>query len=210
MTCKRVGKHEEAAEFAGDAWREAPGLARFNGTRRNERNQIAQERRANRLCFLRPGLCGPAERTGILRAGGVVLVGPELEQIPRSAPTHARVSAVQGNGRLGSFLSRPALLVREAGEGGGESFVPLEEELKAPALIGERLTAVAPLDRAVERFVRPAEGGGHRERIVEVGQRSIGKLPSRIEHSLRRLFDTLLLRIRRRVGPGEVVVDEFG
>jgi hypothetical protein len=88
--------------------------------------------------------------------------------------------------------------------------VPLEEELEAAALIGEGLGTVTAVDRAVECVVRPAEGGGHREWIVEVGQCRIRKLRPRIEHGLRRFFDALPLRIRRRVGPGIVVVDEAG
>lgn len=62
---------------------------------------------------------------------------------------------------------------RLGGEGGGELFVEVEEVFEAVSFGVEAVASVAGVDGAVEGLVGAAEGRGHAQRIVQVGERSL-------------------------------------
>ena len=91
----------------------------------------------------------------------------------------------------------------------GQFFVEGEEVLDALAVGIERSRTVAEVNGAVELAVGFHQRGRHRQRVVKVGQRRLGKFLPRVQHRLRGGFHGSALFGGRRFGPGVVVVDEF-
>ncbi|OFV93515.1 MAG: hypothetical protein A3F68_06270 [Acidobacteria bacterium RIFCSPLOWO2_12_FULL_54_10] len=70
-------------------------------------------------------------------------------------------------------------------QGGGEFLVEGKEVLDALAVVVEGLRAVATVHGAVEGGVGFDQRGRHRQRVVKVGQRRLGKFLARVQHRLR-------------------------
>lgn len=93
-------------------------------------------------------------------------------------------------------------------EGGGEALVFGEQEFDAFAFRGEGLFAKGGVHGFVEGLMRLEQGGGHGERIIEVGQRVAGKLGASVQNGLRFFLDVFYLRRRRISRPREIVVNK--
>lgn len=79
-------------------------------------------------------------------------------------------------------------------QGGSEFLVEGEEVFDALAVVVEGLRTVAEVNGPVKRGVSFDERGRHGERVVEVGERGVGKLLARVEDGLRGRFDGVALR----------------
>ncbi len=89
---------------------------------------------------------------------------------------------------MGSVLIQASSLSPFLGRGnerGGEFFVEGEEVFDALAVVLEGLRAVAEVNGAVEVGVGFDQRGRHRQRVVKVGQRRVGKFLARVQHRLR-------------------------
>ena len=89
----------------------------------------------------------------------------------------------------------PSLFPAALGFGGGgqhrrgEFFVQAEKMLHPFAVARERLLAIKPIDRLVERAMRLAQVRRHDIGIVEIGKRRAVVRRAGVEHGFRKLFE---------------------
>ena len=127
-------------------------------------------------------------------------------------PSQGISVGICGMRQLGSSRTPPPHLPRFGGgdERGGELFVEGEEVFHPVPVAGERLWPVTAVHRPVQVLVRLEPRRGHRQRVIQIGQRRGRVLGPRIQHRRRRRLHRRTLLGRHGLRPGVVVVNKLG
>ena len=95
------------------------------------------------------------------------------------------------------------------GQQAGDRLIALEQKRHALGFRRERFFAVRGVDGAIQPLMRAHQFRRRGQRVVQIGQRGIGRLRAGVEHGLRGGFDGLALCVSE-FRPREVVLDDPG
>lgn len=106
---------------------------------------------------------------------------------------------------LQALFSFPRAILRDGDERGGEPIVEGEEVFDPLAVILKGLGPVAQVNRAIQLSVRFDQGGRHRQRVVKIAQRRLGKFLARAQHRVSASYHSSALLGAGRFRPRVVV-----